>query len=361
VKKFGCNKVIGLLLMTLMATVVTAGQAFSEGPPPAKVVVAKIIIESVAENDSFLGLLYYDRVGNVSSDVAGLVVKIMVKEGDTVKAGDPLVKLDTELLDQELKTLRTQIEQLELRINHTKRNFARLERLYAQDGVSEKDFDDANYAYQDAQIVKMVAERGIETLLIKQRKSTINAPFGGVILEKNVDAGNWVSQSTKLVRIGAKDELFVRVPIAERLLRHVKVGTKVPVVITAYDKKVTGRVAAIDPTADAKTKNIYLKVRIPALSGVAENMSAYVHVPTSGKRKLAMIPRDALIKFQGKDFVYTVKEGKASILPVNIVTYLGGRIGADNPYFVAGMPIVIEGNERLRPDQAVVITPAKGK
>ena len=49
------------------------------------------------------------------------------------------------------------------------------------------------------------------------------------------------------------------------------------------------------------------------------------------------------------------KEGKAAILPVNIVTFLGKKIGADNPYFVAGMPVVIEGNERLRPDQAVTV------
>jgi multidrug efflux pump subunit AcrA (membrane-fusion protein) len=70
---------------------------------------------------------------------------------------------------------------------------------------------------------------------------------------------------------------------------------------------------------------------------------------------LSLIPRDALVKFQGKDFVYTVKEGKAAILPVNIVTYLGTTIGADNPHFATGMPIVTEGNERLRPDQPVVV------
>ena len=77
---------------------------------------------------------------------------------------------------------------------------------------------------------------------------------------------------------------------------------------------------------------------------MAENMSATVHIPTSPKRLLSILPRDALIKFQGKDFVYTVKEDKAAILPVNIVTYLGNSVGADNPYFAEGMPVVIEGS-----------------
>ena len=96
-----------------------------------------------------------------------------------------------------------------------------------------------------------------------------------------------------------------------------------------------------------------------AQENVAENMSATVHVPTSEKKTLSMIPRDALIKFQGKDFVYTVKEGKAAILPINIVTYMGSMVGADNPYFVEGMAVVVEGNERLRPDQPVTVAGEK--
>ena len=68
-----------------------------------------------------------------------------------------------------------------------------------------------------------------------------------------------------------------------------------------------------------------------------------------------LIPRDALIKFQGQDFVYTVNEGKAGILPVNIVTYLGKVVGADNPHFTEDMEVVVEGNERLQPDQPVVV------
>ena len=72
-----------------------------------------------------------------------------------------------------------------------------------------------------------------------------------------------------------------------------------------------------------------------------------------------MIKRDALIKFQGKDFVYTVKDGKAAILPVNIVVYAGEFLGVDNPYIVAGMPVVVDGNDRLKPDQPVEIIEKK--
>ena len=120
-------------------------------------------------------------------------------------------------------------------------------------------------------------------------------------------------------------------------------------------KEVFGTLEDIDPVADMKTKNVYLKISIDPPDLVAQNMSATVSVPVSKRQTLSIINRASVIKFQGKDFVYTIKEGKAAILPVNIVAYLGDKVGVDNPYIVPGMPVVTEGNERLRPDQPVTV------
>ncbi len=138
------------------------------------------------------------------------------------------------------------------------------------------------------------------------------------------------------------------------MLKFISVGQSVPVTIHAYDKEVTGTIDNLFPTADAKTKNIFLKVRIPILTKVAQNMSATVFISTGKSQKLSIIPRDALIKFQSKDFIYTIRENKAEMLPVNIVAYLGDKIGADNEHFTEGMPVIVDGNERLRPGQSVV-------
>jgi len=345
-------RIVQVLIAMVM---ITCTNAAAQEPPPAKVVVAEIQQQEVSENQSFIGLLYYDRISNVSSEVSGLVKGIEVKEGDRIKKGTPLVRLNTEILDMEIAMNLTRIEQIDLRIQQAKKNHKRLDTLFAEKGVSEKDFDDSLFAHQDYIKDKQIAEKEHEQLLLQKKKSVIKAPFAGVILEKNVDNGDWVQQGKQLVRIGSTQDLFVRVPVAETLLQFISVGAKVPVVINAFNKEVDGTIGDLDPTADAKTKNVFLKVRIPAISKVAENMSATVFVPTSSKRQLSIIPRDALIKFQGQDFVYTVKDDKAAILPVNIVTYLGNTVGADNPYFVPGMLVVVEGNERLQPDQPVVV------
>jgi membrane fusion protein (multidrug efflux system) len=350
-----------LLILAIMnismvnVSIVNISMAYGQNLPPAKVVISKIAMEKVAQNRSFIGTLYYERISHVSSEVSGLVTRIIVKAGDRINKGTPLVHLDTEILEKEILLHKNLIDQAILNIKHREKHYQRVASLYKKDSISERDYDDAGFAHQEAILKKISASTILDKLLIQKRKSVISAPFDGIILEKNVDSGDWVQQGKLLISIGSVNDLFIKVPVAETLLKFVSIGQKVPVTINAYNKEMVGTIDNLAPTADAKTKNVFLKIRIPMLTKVAQNMSATVYISTGIGKKLAIIPRDALIKFQGNDFVYTIKQEKAVMLPVNIVTYLGNRIGADNEHFTEGMPIVVDGNERLRPDQPVVI------
>ncbi|WP_136805747.1 efflux RND transporter periplasmic adaptor subunit [Desulfosediminicola flagellatus] len=350
------RKIQSSWLLFLLIPILCAGQTvWAAGPPPARVVLGKVVQQEVAQNRSVIGVLYYERTSDISTEVAGLVDNVKVDQGDRVKQGDTLVELNTEILDQEISLTKTRISQAQLRIDNTLKNFKRLEKLYKEAGVSEKDFDDAEYAFQDAQMEKKASQDTLKKLMIQKKRSIITAPYGGIILTKDVDSGGWVQQGKQLVSLGSSEDLYVRAPIAENLLQYIEIGGKVPVTVTAFGNETEGTVIDIDPVADVKTKNIFLKIKIAPLPLVAQNMSATVHVPSSSKQQLKVLPRAAIVKFKGSDFVYTVKDGKAAILPVNIVTFMGESVAVDNPYIVPGMGVVIEGNERLRPDQAVTV------
>ncbi len=168
-------------------------------------------------------------------------------------------------------------------------------------------------------------------------------------------AKQWTVQGKQLVSLGSVNDVYVKAPIAETLLQFVEIGATVPVPINAFGEEIQGTVADLDPVADVKTKNVFLKIKIAPLPLVAQNLSATVHVPAGPKQMLRVLPRAAVVKFQGKDFVYTVKEGKAAILPVNIVTFMGKNVAVDSAHITSGMGVVTEGNERLRPDQAVMV------
>ena len=231
--------------------------AFAQEPPPAKVAVQPIVRELISENRSYIGLLTYDRKSQVSSDVSGLVERVLVTEGDRVQAGEPLIRLDTEILEREISLRKTRIEQIDLRIQLARKNYTRLETLLNRKGTSEKNYDDAVYDYQDSLAEKKSSEFELEKLLIQKRKSVINAPFDGIILAKNVETGEWVQQGKQLVSIGSTQDLIVKVPVEETILQFITIGEEVPVNINAFNKKLTGTISQVIPTADVRTKNVF--------------------------------------------------------------------------------------------------------
>ncbi|WP_028578735.1 efflux RND transporter periplasmic adaptor subunit [Desulfogranum japonicum] len=330
-------------------------QAFAQDQPPALVKTTQIIQEDVAKNKPFIGLFYYDRVSQVSSEVAGLAATIEAQLGDRIQKGQPLVRLNTDLLETDIQLAHTRIKQSDLEAELAAKDFERQESLLKKRGASQKNYDDASFSLSNARMEKQASRQTLAKLNLQKEKSTITAPFDGIVLEKQVEVGDWVQQGNPVMTVGSTNDLFIKVPVGETLLQFIAEGQQVNIVITAFNKEITGTVATIDPRADERTKNIFIKIRVPAQENVAENMSATVYLPISKKQKLSILPRAALIKHQGKDFVYTIKDGKATILPVNIVTYLGDKIAADNPYLAPGMPVIIEGNERLRPDQPVTL------
>ncbi|PIE68366.1 MAG: efflux transporter periplasmic adaptor subunit [Deltaproteobacteria bacterium] len=340
---------LSVLLVFLAAT------GYGQEPPPAQVRTVPVVKQEVAKNKAFLGVLYYDKMSMVASEVAGLVETVHIKAGQQVKKGEILVQLNTDLLDKDIQLSKTRVEQQRLQGQLAKKDFDRQKTLLKTRGASQKNYDDAQFALSNSQLEKQVAQRTLERLLLQKEKSHISAPFDGVVLEKNVASGDWVQQGGMVASIGATDALLVKIPVGETLLQFIEEGSEVDVTINAFGNTLKGTVDSLAPRADAKTKNVLVKVRIPKVENGAENMSATVYLPVSTKQQLSILPRDALIKFKGKDFVYTVKEGKATILPVNIVTFLGDKVAADNPYLAPGMPVVVEGNERLRPDQPVTV------
>lgn len=348
-------KSIGLVaVLACIAPIVSAQEL-----PPAKVRVVKVTEKAAAEQAGLLGMLYFDRVSRISTEVAGQVRQVHFREGDLVSEGEVLININTDFLDKDLALAEAKIEQLKVRVQKNKKNLERYEKLFKREAASEIDYDNLFYAHQELVKEREELESSLSKIKLMRSKCAIQAPFDGIILEKTVDIGDWVIQGRMLYRIGSAGDLFAKVPVSEDLIQFVQKGDKVEVVINAYDTELEGESAGILPVADEKTKNVFLKVRLGNLRDisvpVAENMSATVYVPISEEKNLKIIPRDALVKRQGRDFIYTVKEGKAALLQVTIVSYMGTEVGVNDPYIRPGMSVVVDGNERLKPDQPVEV------
>ncbi len=330
--------------------------ALAAGPPPANVVVTSVFEKEIAKTVRIMGMVDFDEKSRLAPEISGLVVSQKMTEGERVKKGTVLLRLSPDFIRKDIEIIQQQIKQAEIKINNAARNLKRLESLYRQKVTSQKDYDDLSDTLKELVVAKRTLVRTLEKKELELEKTVIRAPFDALILERYKTVGEWVSPDTPVCLLGSVQATIVRAAISENLVRFIRPGQDISLVITALERPLTARLTAIVPVADPRSKTFQIKIAIPYFKDIIQNMSAAVHVPASPRMKLKMIKRDALVRFQGKDFVYTVKDGKAEILPVEIAAVDGEYVGVAAPYIAAGMPVVIDGNERLRPDQPVKIT-----
>lgn len=339
----------------VLSLVVFLFAGIAAAQPPAKVVVANVVEKEIAKTNQMVGILDFDQRSGISPEISGLIETIAFDEGDTVKKGDLLVRLNTDFIKKNIEIRRKEAEQVQITIENTQKNLARFELLYKTEAATEKAYEDLADKLRELQARHDMVNLEIDRLKLELEKSTIRAPFDGIILRQDKNGGEWVAPGMPICLLGSTGDIVVKVAVSEDLIRYIRPGSEVFLSIDALGKELSGKIEQIVPLADLATKTFQVKVAIPYFESAIQNMSVTINVPVSHKMMLKMIKRDALIRNQGKEFVYTVKDGKAAILPVNIVVYAGEFIGVDNPYIVPGMPVVVDGNDRLRPDQAVEI------
>ncbi len=323
--------------------------------PPARVAVTKVFEKEVAPTASLVGSVVFDQSAGISPEISGLIADQRIVEGKAVRKGEVLVTLNTDFISKDIEVLNQQIAQVETRIQKALKNLGRSETLYKQDATTEKSYDDLVFDTKDLQIEKERLRITLAKKKLELEKSVIRAPFNGLILKRNKSQGEWVSPGVAVCYLAALDDLVVQVAVSENLMPYVKAGRTVSLAVTAMGRELQGRVKVVVPSVDLKSKTFDVKIGIDYQPGLFQHMSALVNVPTGPVRRLKMIKRGALVRFQGKEFVYTVKEGLAKILPIRIVAVDGQYLGVEEPYIVAGMPVVTDGNERLQPDQPVTV------
>ncbi|MGB5986365.1 MAG: efflux RND transporter periplasmic adaptor subunit [Desulfobacterales bacterium] len=346
-----------LLFLTLCWNLIffTRANTFAQGPPPAKVKVGRIFQQELAPTNPMVGVLDFDQKSGLSSEINGLIQHQEIQEGARVRKGDLLVRLNTDFLEKDIDILKTQQDQIAVKIDNARKNVQRFKELFQKSAGSEKAYDDLADELSELLLEQEIIQKRIERQKITLVKSRIRAPFNGLILEKHKNEGEWLAAGSAVCTIASIDDIVVRVFIPEGTIRFVQPGQAVSVTIGALDKTLQGEVETLVPVADMTSKTVQVKIVIPYQENIVQNMSATVHIPAAHAMTLMMVPRDALVRNQGKAFIYTVKENTAKILPVTIAAYAGVLVGLSDPYLTEGMPVVIDGNERLRPNQPVEI------
>ena len=321
------------------------------GVAPAQVVVAEVSQGMIAPEAEFVGTVFYQEVSEVAAEVNGKVEEVLFEEGEKIKKGAILARLDSELLEKTVEATKASHEQVLADLEVAVRELKRMENLYKEGFIAEQAIDEIRFKVKGLEKRADAMKAEIAGLEAELKRKIIAAPFDGVVIKKHIDRGEWLSPGGTVATIARNKVVDIIVNVPEEVVRFIRTGMGVQVF--SGGNRLSGTISAIVPQGDIQTRTFPVKIQVKRNIPLIEGMEAKASLPIGEKKKALMVPRDALVSRFGNTIVFAVIESQAKMIPVNVVGYAGMRAGVESPMLKQGMKVVIKGNERLMDGQPV--------
>ncbi|MBN9587426.1 MAG: efflux RND transporter periplasmic adaptor subunit [Alphaproteobacteria bacterium] len=248
------------------------------------------------------GYVVARRKATLSAKILGKVTEVNFEEGDQVKAGDIVARLDDSNQRAALMEAEAKARQAKATLDNTAPIYARYQKLKSEGAISTDAVETQRLAYENARTAHQVAQAGVATAASFLKDTLVRAPFSGIVTVKVAQVGEVVAPSaagggdtrTGIVTIVDMDSLEVQVDVSENYIDRVKVGGAAIIHLDAYPEwDIPGQVIAIIPTADQSKGTVEVRVSIKAKDGrILPQMAARVaFMDMPGKGAVAAISR----------------------------------------------------------------------
>jgi cobalt-zinc-cadmium efflux system membrane fusion protein len=279
-----------------------------------------IKIETVAESGGATSVTLPGRVGfdedhtqRVASPIDGRAVGLLVKLGDKVRAGQPLVEMSSPNVGQ----IQAEAQKAMSDLTVAEKSIERVHKLQAEGAVAEKDVALAESDHRKARSDVARATAQLKALGISASDPAVNvalrAQIPGVVVERNVLVGQEVraDQATPLLTISSLDSVWVLADAYEQDLSLVAVGDSVTIRVPAYPGETfEGKVTHVGDVVDQATRTV--KVRCLAENKshrLKAEMFAKIDVQNAAGRKVILVPAQAVLNEGDKSLVIVASEG----------------------------------------------------
>lgn len=309
----------------------------------------------------------------ITPKVPGKIEAIYVKEGDWVKKGEPLVKLDQtdflialEKAKSSFQKAQAQLEQARLSLEDRRRDYQRAKALFEERVISQQEYEKAEVALKASEAQYQLAKAQLEeaSAALKQaetelRESLIRAPFSGVVTQRFVDPGQraYTVPPTEILELVDNTRVKVLLDLPERDLPKVKQGAAVRVLPDALPgKEFLGRISALYPKVDPVTRTFRVEVVLDNPKGeLKPGMFVKARV-FLGREETLFVPREAVVRMigTGKEYCFVVIGGKARHREVVTGERFGEKVEVLEG-LSEGEEVVVSGQEKLRSGMPVRI------
>jgi HlyD family secretion protein len=355
--------VAGGALAVLAAVAVFVARGIAGGVP-VRLAPATLVSPSQANVVVIAsGYVVAQRKAAVASKATGRLVYLGVAEGDRVRQGQVIARIEDGDVKAQLAQAQASLQLARADLRDVTQVLARQKILLDSNHTSQEAYDAAEARYNRVQANIALAEAGVTAAQVALENTVIRAPFDGTVLTKNADMGEVVAplaasalSKAAVVTIADLGSLQVEVDVAESSIEQVAVGQPCEIVLDAYpDVRYPGAVAKIVPTADRAKATVQVKVAFRRYDGrVLPDMSAKVHflpretpAARADTQRVLAVPQGAVVLRDGKNVVYTVTSGRAVEVPV-IVGRRVGRGVAVLQGLAVGTPVIDSVDDRVR-------------
>ena len=315
--------------------------------PPLPVQVVTAGAQAIPRTIDAVGSLESPDPTLVAAEVSGTVVFIDIAEGRRVEPGHVLVRID----DREL---RARAAEARARYRQARDRLRRTRSLSEQGVASDEALDDA-MAERDA------AEAALEEADTRLRKSSIRAPFEGVLGLRQVSLGQYLDEGDPVVRLTQIDPLDLVFTVPQRYANAVALGQRAFGAIGRCEGRLEGEVTAIEPRLDPVTRMLRLKARVPNPDGVLAPGMAVLRLRLVVEEipDAIVLPQETIVRQGTKHVVYVVDGDSA----VHLREVALGQFFSDGVHVTRGVArgdvVVAAGHQKLRPGAPVQPQPWK--
>ena len=313
-----------------------------------------------------LGTVAALKVATVKARVDGLLEEVLFREGQLVRAGDVLAKIDPKPLQVALSQVEGQLARDQAQLNNAKLDLDRYRTLLAQDSIAKQQLDAQESLVRQFEGTVKVDQAQVDSARLQLGYTKVTAPISGRLGLRQVDPGNIIrsSDAAGLVVITQVDPITVVFTIPQdnlqRVLKQLNAGEKLGV--EAWDREQKNKLASgflitVDNQIDSTTGTIKLKSQFPNPEGLLfPNQFVNVKMVVDTRKAAIVVPLAAIQRGAQGTIVYVVKEDKTTTLrPVKM-----GPTENDNVAIESGVApgelVVTDGVDRLREGAKVEVT-----
>ena len=327
-----------LPLVVCVAASLVAG--CKDAPPPAPppqampVQVAPVTLSPVPSSDTYVATIKSRRSSTMQPQVDGNLVKIFVKSGDLVKAGQVLMRIDPL---KQMATVQSQTgtqAQKKALYEYTKIEEERQRKLFEAGVVSRDAFDQATQAYQNAKADYEANIALTDTQKQQLAYYDIRAPFTGIVGDVPVHLGDYVSATTVLTTVDENADLEAYIYIPTQRASLVRQGLPVEILDSAGKVLVKSKISFLSPQVDNGLQSILAKAEIPRTAQMLRNQQLVNARVTWSTAPAPVVPVLAVSLIGGQTFVYLASPKGDGYIAHQVPVTVGETVG--NTYPVLG-------------------------